>query len=174
MLRAPGPRARNGPLRRRGSQHVDMLTTMLPRGWRRRRRRKRSSPRIRRTDEQHGLRAADELSGSSDAAQANRCPRETRADEAAVLFAEGASTGIMTESGMLRVMATSAAARPHALAPHLRFCRGLILPGPDIDAASLLFDTDSFYFGVLPALAERAEPSGSRRSRWRRFRCSAR
>jgi CitMHS family citrate-Mg2+:H+ or citrate-Ca2+:H+ symporter len=75
---------------------------------------------------------------------------------AGIILAAGAFTGIMKDSGMLDAMAKSAVAfAPGDAARHLPFTLGLIsMP------LSVLFDPDSFYFGMLPVLAQTAAKFG--------------
>ncbi|MFL6601943.1 MAG: CitMHS family transporter [Steroidobacteraceae bacterium] len=69
---------------------------------------------------------------------------------AAILLAAGAFTGIMTGTGALRGLAQwSVSNMPPALGHHLPFALSLIaMP------LSMVFDPDSFYFGIMPVIAE--------------------
>lgn len=74
----------------------------------------------------------------------------------AIIFAAGIFTGILTKSGMIKAMAgTLVAIVPKTLGGHLP-----ILTAVTSMPASLLFDPDSYYFGILPVLSTAAEAMG--------------
>ena len=75
---------------------------------------------------------------------------------AGILLAAGAFTGIMNGSGMIHALAqASVGAIPSALGQRLPVILGFTsMP------LSLLFDPDSFYFGVLPVIAQVAGQHG--------------
>jgi citrate-Mg2+:H+ or citrate-Ca2+:H+ symporter, CitMHS family len=76
---------------------------------------------------------------------------------ASILFAAGCFTGILKGSGMMEAMAASVQTLlPEQLGRQLPLLTGLLaMP------ASLLFDPDSFYFGILPLLSTTAATFGA-------------
>lgn len=75
---------------------------------------------------------------------------------ASILFAAGAFTGVMSESGMLKAMSEAAIyIIPESFASHVPFIVGLVsMP------LSLVFDPDSYYFGIMPVVANTVEMLG--------------
>lgn len=74
----------------------------------------------------------------------------------AMIFAAGIFTGILSKSGMIKAMAkTLVAFVPQSLGGHLP-----VLTAVTSMPASLLFDPDSYYFGILPVLATAADAMG--------------
>lgn len=75
---------------------------------------------------------------------------------ASILFAAGAFTGIMGGAGMLKAMSHAVVEfMPAALASHIPFIVGLIsMP------LSLIFDPDSYYFGIMPVVAHTVDIMG--------------
>ncbi|WP_419213473.1 CitMHS family transporter [Maribacter sp. X9] len=75
---------------------------------------------------------------------------------ASILFAAGCFTGILKGSGMIDAMAQGAVTLiPESIGGHLALLTGVVsMP------ASLLFDPDSFYFGILPLISNTASHYG--------------
>lgn len=75
---------------------------------------------------------------------------------ASILFAAGAFTGIMGGTGMLKAMSEAAVGfMPESFASHIPFIVGLIsMP------LSLVFDPDSYYFGIMPVVAHTVQLVG--------------
>ncbi|QUX94814.1 citrate transporter [Marinomonas sp. CT5] len=74
-----------------------------------------------------------------------------------IIFAAGVFTGILKGSGMIKALATSLVSIvPESLGAHFPLLTAITsMP------ASLIFDPDSYYFGVLPVLSHAAEALGA-------------
>ncbi|MGP3372636.1 citrate transporter, partial [Escherichia coli] len=74
-----------------------------------------------------------------------------------IIFAAGVFTGILKGSGMIKALATSLVSIvPESLGAHFPLLTAITsMP------ASLIFDHDSYYFGVLPVLSHAAEALGA-------------
>ncbi len=74
----------------------------------------------------------------------------------AIIFAAGIFTGILKQTGMIKAMASALVSFvPKTLGGHLPFLTAITsMP------SSLLFDPDSYYFGILPVLSTAAEAMG--------------
>ncbi len=74
-----------------------------------------------------------------------------------IIFSAGVFTGILTGSGMISALATSLV----GIVPESLGGQFPVLTAITSMPASLLFDPDSYYFGILPVLAHAAEALGA-------------